>query len=150
MALVQKLTGLSRSQDDGGSNNNPSSQLKQEPGGGIAVASRDKESDRKKVVMARSEDNEASSGITDENNCSSSIGENQVNSCFVGAEPPIMEPPLNPYMTNFAMLPPNSADFMCSSQPFLNYSDSLFFSNNMRASIPNSASLEGIKEFRDY
>ncbi|KAK7291424.1 hypothetical protein RIF29_06557 [Crotalaria pallida] len=136
MALVQKLTGQSRSEDDGGGSNNnnppPPRQPKQEP-----VSHREN-------VMVGNEDNEASSVITEDNNCSSSIGENQVNSCFAAA-PLIMEPPMNPYMANLPVFPPpSSSEFMYPSQPLLNYSNSLFFSHNMRAS------LEGVNEFHEF
>lgn len=145
MALVQKLTGLSRSEEDGGSCDLPSQhQAKKELEGNVG-----KERDQKKVVIIRNEDNETSSVITEENSCSINIVENQVNSCFMGTEAPMLEPPF-PYMTNLPMLAPSSADFLCSSQPLLNYSDSLFFSHNMRTSIASSATLEGMKEFGDY
>ncbi|CAJ2636988.1 unnamed protein product [Trifolium pratense] len=149
MALVQKLTGLSRSEEEdvGSSNVAPSSQfqLKQEPVSHIGMMVGEKENDQKRVVTLRNEDNEASSSVTtDENNCGNNIGENQVNSCFLTSDAPIFEPPLNPnYMSNF--LASSSAEFMYSSQPMLNYSDS-FFSNNMRT----STTLGGMKEFGDY
>ncbi|CAJ1951917.1 unnamed protein product [Sphenostylis stenocarpa] len=156
MTLVQQLTGLSRSNryadqeeeeiDD--DDDNPPSQkpAKHDSGGSMAVIG-DKESERENVIMVRNEENEASSVITEENNCSSSIGENQVNSCFMEREGPRLEPPLNPYTT---MLPSSSGEFVYSSQPLLNYSDSLFFSHNMRTSIPSSTTLEGMKEFREH
>ncbi|AES76679.1 hypothetical protein MtrunA17_Chr6g0484311 [Medicago truncatula] len=148
MALVQKLTGLSRSEEDDGSKNgkNASSSQYQTPkkepvscNYGMLIG--DKENDRKNVVLLRNEDNDTSSSvITDENNYGNNVGENQVNSCFIPSDTLMLEPPLNPYMTNF--LASSSAEFMCSSQPLLNYSDS-FFSHNMRT-------LGGMKEFGDY
>lgn len=146
MALVQKLTGLSRSDNDGA---DPPQQQKQEPGNAAASSSAaaDKDGHHKKVCA--NEDNETSSVITEENNCSSSVGDTQVNSCFM-ANPPILDPPLNPYMANLPVFTPNSAELLCSNQPFLNY-DSLFFSHNMRSSMnPSSATLEGMNDFRDY
>ena len=145
MSLVQKLTGLSHSDEEEEDDDNlpPQQPSKQESGGVIG----DKESDRESVIVVRNEENEASSVITEENNCSSSMGENQVNSCFMAGEGPMLEPPLNPYVT---MLPPSSAKFVCSSQPLMNYSDSLFFSHNLRTSIPSSATFEGRKEFREH
>ncbi|KAJ1405714.1 hypothetical protein SESBI_25627 [Sesbania bispinosa] len=140
MALVQKLTGLNHTEDDGKCNNSSSLQPKQEPSNEI---SGDKEIERKKGILNRNEDSD-SSVITEENNCSSNIGENQVNSCFMGAEPVLLEPPMNPYVTNF------SNEFMCSNQPLLNYSDSLFFSSNTTVSVPSSVALEAMKEYRDY
>lgn len=134
MALVQKLTGLSRSDDD---DHRP--QSKQEKG------NKAHEEENKNVKIVGNDDNESSSVITDEN-CGS-IGEGQVNSCFM---PPIFEPH-NPYITNIPVFTPNSADFLCANQPFYNYSDSLFFTPpNMRTSISSSSSLEGMNEFREY
>lgn len=138
MALVQKLTGLSRSDNDGADLPQP----KPEPGNAAA----DKDADHKKV--SANEDNETSSVITEENNCSSSIGDTQVNSCFM-TNPPILDPSLNPYMTNLPMFTPNSAELLCSNQPFLNY-DSLFFTHNMRGSMnPSTATLDGMNDFRE-
>ncbi|KAE9588224.1 hypothetical protein Lal_00003286 [Lupinus albus] len=144
MALVQKLTGLSPSEEDGGDNNlPPSKQPKQEPASSnIAPMVVSKESSRKNVVVGI-EDNETSSVITEENSCTNNISENQVNSCFVS--PPILEAPVNPYLANLPVFPPpNSSEFMCSRQPLLNYPNSLYFSHNMRSS------LEGVNEFREY
>jgi len=147
MSLVQKLTGLSRSdekEDEDGGNPRPQQPSNQKFGGDAAAAVGDKESGRK------NEDNETSSVITTEENYCSSVGENQVNSCFMTGEPSMLEPRLNPYVTNLPVLAPSSAEFACSSQPFLNYTDSLFFSHNMRNSIPSSVTLEGMKEFREH
>ncbi|XP_020211523.1 VQ motif-containing protein 20 [Cajanus cajan] len=142
MQLVQKLTGLSRLEEDGG-HPSPQQPPKQQYGAGIEAMVGDKECERKNVAIIRNED-ETSSVITEENNCSSSMGENQVNSCFMARENPILEHPLNPYMTNLSVL---TSEFACSNQSLLNYSDSLFFSHNMRTSIPSS--LEGVKEIRE-
>ncbi|XP_004512918.1 VQ motif-containing protein 20 [Cicer arietinum] len=148
MTLVQKLTGLSRSEGEDGGSNVPSSQhqKKQEPVSNVAMAAGVKENDRKNVVIVRNEDNDTSSITTNENNCGN-ISKTHVNSCYIASETPMLEPLFNPYMTNF--LAPSTTDFMCSSQPFLNYSDSLF-SHNMRTSIPTPATLGGLKEFGDY
>lgn len=110
--------------------------------GGNASTSSDEEN--KSVKIVGNDDNESSSVVTDEN-CSS-LGDGQVNSCFV---PPIFETP-NPYMTNIPFFTPNSAEFLCSNQPFYNYTDSLFFPPNMRSSVSSSSNLEGIREFREY
>ncbi|XP_027925466.1 VQ motif-containing protein 20-like [Vigna unguiculata] len=153
MSLVQKLTGLSRSdsEDEEEDDDNPpppQQQLKQESGGSLAAVMGDKESDRESMIIVRNEENEASSVLTEENNCSSSMGENQVNSCFMAGEGPIIEPPMTPYVTMMAA--PSSTKFVCSSPPLMNYSDSLFFSHNLRTSIPSPATLEGTKDFRDH
>ncbi|XP_022738942.1 VQ motif-containing protein 20 [Durio zibethinus] len=134
MALVQKLTGLSRNENDHHNHHHAPHQPKTENG----TASTEEDSKR-----INNDDNESSSVITDEN-C-----EGQVNSCFV---PPLFDPPPAPFLTNIPVFTPNSADFLCVNhhQPFYNYTDSLFFTPNMRSSISSSSGLEGINEFRDY
>ncbi|GMI95307.1 VQ motif-containing protein 20 [Hibiscus trionum] len=129
MALVQKLTGLSRNEEDHQNHNHAAHPPKAEE-------------DSKRII--NNDDNESSSVITDET-C-----EGQVNSCFV---PPLFDPPAAPFLTNIPVFTPNSADFLCVNhhQPFYNYTDSLFFTPNMRSSISSSSSgLEGMNEFRDY
>ncbi|KAK9278766.1 hypothetical protein L1049_028343 [Liquidambar formosana] len=142
MALVQKLTGLSRS-DDGGGSERPTTTVKSENG---------KEMPKEKDKNAKrggggggNDENSSSSVITDEN--SGSVGcDGQVNSFFL---PPILDPS-NPYLSNFHLFTPNSTDFLCSNnQPFYNYTDSLFFSPNMRSSV-SSSTLEAMNEFREY
>lgn len=137
MALVQKLTGLSRSDED------QSAHVKQKKGNS---SPEEENNNNGKRAGNGNDDNESSSVITEEN-CGS-IGDGQVNSCFV---PPIFEPS-NPYMTNIPIFTPNSADFLCANQPFYNYTDSLFFTTpNMRTSISSSSStMEGINEFHEY
>ncbi|KAI4350899.1 hypothetical protein L6164_005304 [Bauhinia variegata] len=144
MALVQKLTGLSRPEEDG--RNAPRTQPKQEPGSG------DKEdsNDHKNKIVSNEDNETTSSVVTDDNNSAScNVGDSQVSSCFVA--PRILEPPLNPYVGNLPVFTPNPADFLCSNQPFLNYTDSLFFPHhNMMSSITSSATLEGVNELREY
>ncbi|KDP20128.1 hypothetical protein JCGZ_05897 [Jatropha curcas] len=137
MQLVQKLTGLSRPEDD-----HPP-RVKQEK----SNSSQDEESKNVRSIGNGNDDNESSSVITEEN-CGGSIVDGQVNSCFA---PPIFDPP-NPYMTNIPVFTPNSADFLCANQPFFNYTDSLFFNPpSVRSSISSSSStLEGINELREY
>ncbi|KAJ7975132.1 putative VQ motif-containing protein [Quillaja saponaria] len=150
MALVQKLTGLSRSDEDDDNNNSKNKPPKPKSKAETAnVMSGDKVS-TENGKMVGNEDNESSSVVTDENNCSSIYsGDGQVNSCFM--TPPIFEPPTsNLYMTNIPVFTPSSADFLCSNQQFLNYTDSLFFSHNMRTSVSSSASLEGMNDLREY
>ncbi|GAV75715.1 VQ domain-containing protein [Cephalotus follicularis] len=126
MALVQKLTGLSRSEE-------AHCPIKTEDG---------KEENRNPEITAN-DDTESSSVITDEN-CGN-IGESQVNSsCFVRT---IFEPSPNPnYLTNIPVFTPNSSDFLCSNPQFYNYTDSLFFNPTMRNSFPSTSTLEGINE----
>jgi|UniRef100_A0A2N9IJQ8 hypothetical protein len=140
MALVQKLTGQSRSEDD------DISQQKSESCGNGPTSSDDQ--DNKSVKILGNDDNESSSVVTDEN-CSSlgDGGGHQVNSCFV---PPMFEAVPDPYITNIPVFRPNSAEFLCSNQAFYNYTDTLFFTPNMRTAVSASSNLEGIKEFREY
>ncbi|XVE64047.1 hypothetical protein DITRI_Ditri07aG0069900 [Diplodiscus trichospermus] len=134
MALVQKLTGLSRNEDDHQHNNH---QAPHQPKAENGTASAEEDSKR-----INNDDNESSSVITEEN------GEGQANSCFV---PPLFEPPPLPFFTNIPIFPPNSDEFLCvNHQTFYNYKDPLFFTPNMRSSISSSSGLEGMNEFRDH
>lgn len=141
MALVQKLTGLSKSKEDQVSTKTP----KTEPGN-------EKEGDHhhdintnpNKGIMIN-DDNESTSVITDENG-SNSMGDGQVNSCFV---PPIFDPP-NPGFNNMPLFTPTSYDLLCSTQPYYNFHDPMFFMPTMRNSIASSPSLEGFKDFPDF
>ncbi|XP_065864381.1 VQ motif-containing protein 20 [Euphorbia lathyris] len=136
MALVQKLTGMSRSDDDPA----PDHQVKRENG----ILSPEEESN-KNGKMCGNDDNESSSVITTDENC----GDGQVNSCFV---PPIFEPP-NPYMTNIPVFSSNPVEFLCGNQPYYNYTDSLYFNNpNLRTSISSSSSspMERMNDFPEY
>lgn len=169
MALVQKLTGMSRSDEDSGGN-------------AISRSVSDLTVDRKtnrnrgghnsyqrsysgagagngKGIFFNnamiSEDSESSSVITTDEN----IGENgQVNSSLpysaVAIPPPPHPPPPPPpmydtaginygaYFSTFPIFPPaNPADnFLCGNQPFANFDDPLFFAPNMRSSFSSSSS----------
>lgn len=138
MALVQKLTGMSRSDDEASPK---------------ATKSGDENKGSKAVV---SDDNESSSVVTEENCCSGGVVEGQVNSCFA---PPIFEPPppppppqlANSYLTNIPVYRPNSTEFLCSNQPFFNYDDSLLFgAPNIHSLSSTNSSLNGINEFCEY
>ncbi|WCJ21946.1 VQ motif-containing protein [Euphorbia peplus] len=140
MALVQKLTGMSRSDDDPA----PDHHVKRETG------SPEEENNKNVVKMCGSDDNESSSVITTDENCGD---HGQVNSCFV---PPIFEP-TNPYLaTNIPVFTTNHpVDFLCGNhhQSYFNYTDSLYFNNpNLRTSISSSSSspMERMKDFPEY
>ncbi|XP_027126128.1 VQ motif-containing protein 20-like [Coffea eugenioides] len=159
MALVQKLTGLSRSSEDDQiiSPAPPPPETKVEPN--FQDDFTDDNNNKNMMVNdnkggTMNDDNESTSVVTDEieNNGSSGttagdIG--QVNSsCFV-TPPPIFDPP-NPCFNNIPFFNPNpAADFFCTAQPFYNYSDSLFFMPNIRSSL-SSATLDGMKELPDF
>ena len=134
MALVQKLTGLSRSDDDG-----PAQQAQRKAEKG------DLSEDHRNNVK---DEMESTSVISDEN-CSSGATANLVgdgnSSCFL---PPIYENH-HSFLGNLPLFSPNSTDFLCSNHPFYNYSDSLIYTPTIRSSISSSA-LEGLSEFRDF
>ncbi|CAK9167833.1 unnamed protein product [Ilex paraguariensis] len=131
MQLVQKLTGLSRSDHD------DTVQPKLEPGNDSS------EEYHKNIKNVMNDDNDCTSVVTDENG--SSVGDVHVNSCFI---PSIFEPP-NPCFNNFPFFTQNPTDFSCSTKPFYNYTDPLFLMPNMRSSI-SSSTLESMKEFPEY
>lgn len=147
MALVQKLTGLSRSDDEAGANSPNATKSGEE---NKIISSK---------VVVTSDDNESSSVVTtDENCCGSGVVEGQVNSCFA---PPMFEPPPPPpppqvassYLTNIPVYRPNSTDFLCSNhQPFFNYNDSslLFGAPNIHSLSSANSTLNGINDFCDY
>lgn len=146
MALVQKLTGLSKSEEDRVLTKTP----KSEPGNDNTEENHHQQHQHNnnnnknpnKGIM--NDDNESTSVITDENG-SNSMGDGQVNSCF---GPPIFDPP-NPCFNNIPFFTPNSLDLLCSTQPYYNYPDSMFFLPSMRNSI-SSSTLEGLKEFPEF
>lgn len=148
MALVQKLTGRSRDEEDDTNNPivTPHIQRKCGTSGNVTAAANsnkttsDEEENKRAQIGLGNDDNESSSALTDEN-CSSvgDVNIHQENSCFL---PPIFEPHPNPYVTDIPVFMPNSADFlMLSNQPFYNRTESLFFPPN----IPKL----GIDEFRE-
>lgn len=145
MALVQKLTGLSRSNEERNG--------LIENGGGGSLAEDNNNKNGK--INGGHDDNESSSVITTEENCcgggGGTVGDGQVNSCFM--PPPIFEPP-NPFLTNnIPVFTPNSAEFLCSNQSFYNYTtESLLFSPNIRGSISSSSSSapQGMNDFREF
>lgn len=140
MALVQKLTGLSRFDDEEAAATQHDHHQKSEPGNDadLKILNSDHENKNKNIGLGNHDDNESSSVVTDEN-CSS-VGDfgQVINSCFVS---PIFEPPTNAYMTNLPVFTPNSAEFLCSNQPFYNYNDPLFLTSGMT---------NGINEFSEY
>ncbi|XP_038876677.1 VQ motif-containing protein 20 [Benincasa hispida] len=141
MALVQKLTGMSRSDDEASTKATTKSVDENNKGS-------------KKAVV--NDDNESSSVVTTDENCcgggSGVVEGGQVNSCFGAAifEPPPPPPPpqlANSYLTNIPVYRPNSTEFLCTNQPsFFNYDDSLLFGAH---NIP-SLSSNGINDFCEY
>ncbi|CAB4281294.1 unnamed protein product [Prunus armeniaca] len=127
MALVQKLTGLSRFDEDAQA---PPPQQQQTPRTtkaerGEGLLEGEMMSGKGAKVVMRNEDNDSSSVITTEENCSSTNiinsninvgvsvgvggggdGHVQMNSCFV---------PPNPYIGGIPVFTPNAADFFSSN-----------------------------------
>ncbi|KAK2973833.1 hypothetical protein RJ640_011761 [Escallonia rubra] len=135
MALVQKLTGYTRPNDDHGP------KPKSKPGNDASEDETNRNANPKPII---SDDNESTSVVTDENGSSSTatVGDGQVNSCFV--PPPIFDPP-NPCFN----IPLFAPDFVPFYNYNYNYNDSLFFMPNMRSSI-SSSPLEAMKEFPEF
>ncbi|CAN0902297.1 VQ motif-containing protein 20 [Linum grandiflorum] len=151
MALVQKLTGMTRSNDpdpvvrpdksvDSGKPDSPAEEESQRTGG---------------------DDNDSSSVITEENNCGSTeqANSNNNNNCFVSSssifDSPAANQNNNPYLTNLPPFPGSSAadQFLCPNNQaaFFNYSDPLFLGTMRSSSISSSASsLDAINDFRDF
>ncbi|XP_018830347.2 VQ motif-containing protein 20-like [Juglans regia] len=137
MSLVQKLTGLSRAEEDEGvvvgrRQCHKSSETGGSNGAASTTTTEEEEDSKSGRILLGNDDTESSSVITEEN-CSNVIGDgnvSQVNSYFL---PPMFEPPLNPYMADIPVFTPNSADFLPYNQPFYGCTDSIFYMppNNM-------------------
>ncbi|CAL9075621.1 unnamed protein product, partial [Musa textilis] len=126
MALVQKLTGLSRSAADDDSSSLP-------PAPSPSKTSRKHKDDNRAAASASDESSSSSE------NCSSLGGDVHV-SCSslatVDAISPIsleQLPPLNPFLSEMPLFTPNSSDIFCSSRSFYKYPDPSLFS----PSVPN-------------
>ncbi|KAF8399115.1 hypothetical protein HHK36_014980 [Tetracentron sinense] len=133
MALVQKLTGISRS-DDHQESKSQSRQASPE------------ENCNKVKSDGHDHETESSSVVTDENCGAAGVGDFQVSSSSVS---PIFDRRPNPYFADIPLFTPNSTDFFCSPQPFYRYPDSVFMSPNMGNSISPSV-LEVMKGYPDY
>ncbi|RWW42283.1 hypothetical protein BHE74_00052187 [Ensete ventricosum] len=144
MALVQKLTGLSRSTGDDSSPSLP-------PAPPAANALR-LHKDSNRAAVSASDDSSSSS----EN---SSLGGDVHVTCSsltsAGAISPIAFeplPPPNPFFSEIPMFTPTSEDFICSSMPFYRYPDSSLLS----PSIPNMGSAisppytDAMKTYHEY
>ncbi|XP_042500235.1 LOW QUALITY PROTEIN: VQ motif-containing protein 20-like [Macadamia integrifolia] len=142
MALVQKLTGLSRSDDN--QPVQPQSSQKENGQSSSLEGNNNNNSIRPSAGAVVHEDNESSSVVTDEN-CGGR-GDIQVSSFSVS--PPVFESP-NPFFSDIPLFTPNSADFFCSPRPFYRYPDSVFTPSNVRSSISPSV-LEVMKGFQEY
>ncbi|XP_030455594.1 VQ motif-containing protein 20 [Syzygium oleosum] len=156
MALVQKLTGISRSSPD----DDPKPPPPPPPPPAEAFANSGDEAEAKtSKAGGGGEDNECSSVITEEN-CSSSVGDGgQVNSCFAVAAPGFEAANGNgSYLSShLPFVPPNNAaDFLCSNQPgFYDFSEATAFgfpASNVRTSynVSSYSSFERTNNFREF
>lgn len=140
MSLVQKLTGLSRTEDDEGvvvrhRQGHKSSETGGSANGAASTTMTEEEEDSKSArVLLGNDDTESSSVITEENCSNVVVGDHgnvngQVSSCFL---PPMFEAPSNPYMADIPVFTPNPAEFLPCNQPFYGCTDSIFYMpNNM-------------------
>ncbi|PIA39776.1 hypothetical protein AQUCO_02600323v1 [Aquilegia coerulea] len=136
MALVQKLTGLSHSDEDQTVHNTQGNDVR-----GSCLESKGKNN----VKAVGHDDTTSSSVITDENCGGGGITDVQVNSSSVS---PGFDPP-NPYLSDVPFFTPNSSDFFCSSRPYYRYPDHMLSSPNMGTAI-SPAMLEVLKGYPDY
>lgn len=129
MALVQKLTGLSRSDDE-------------------APASEGKKSGGNNVKGHAHEHDTSSSVVTEEN--SSGVGGimdvHVHSSSSSSAISPAFDPP-NPYLADVPLFTQNpSSDYFCTARPFYRYPDHMFSSPSMVNTISPSV-LEALKGY---
>ncbi|XP_068636474.1 VQ motif-containing protein 8, chloroplastic-like [Aristolochia californica] len=131
MALVQKLTGLSRSDDP--------------PQQGLSSAATLLTSSSGNCVSTRivgSDDGTSSSVVTNEN-CG--ITEAQVSASIS----PVYDPPQNSFFSDIPLFTPTSSDFFCSPQSLYRYPDPVFISPSMGSSFSPSV-MEGLQAYREY
>ncbi|XVF84771.1 hypothetical protein PTKIN_Ptkin17bG0065400 [Pterospermum kingtungense] len=132
MALVQKLTGFSRS--DEVNETEPSRRRKNNK-------ANDKEGKiDMKLGAKRQEDNDSSSALTDEIGGFSIDGGdvNNVSSSYV----PMTVSPANPFFADIPLFTPNSTDFFCSPKPAYKFPD--------MENLNSPSLLEFIKGLPDY
>ncbi|KAF3431713.1 hypothetical protein FNV43_RR26447 [Rhamnella rubrinervis] len=143
MALVQKLTGVSRPDCDDGSNGVDDS------------SSFDKEESGNRKLMgglSHENDNESSSVLTDEINGggNSDIGNSNNNGGVAAAgSNNSMLNLSNPYFGDVPLFTPNGSDFFCSSRSVYRFPDTVYPSPNMGSSLSPSF-LEFMKGLPEY
>ncbi|KAG9448924.1 hypothetical protein H6P81_008889 [Aristolochia fimbriata] len=120
MALVQKLTGLTRSHDD----------EPPEPGPADTGPSR---------VVAGSDDGASSSVVTDENSAVTNT------SVSPGFDPP----QINPFFHDAPLFTPTGSDFFCSPQSIYRCPDPMFNSPSIGSAFSPSV-MEVLKAYREY
>ncbi|XP_022734518.1 VQ motif-containing protein 8, chloroplastic [Durio zibethinus] len=143
MALVQKLTGFSRSDEV---NETAPSRPRKNKAKDNSLSPLEGDINTK-LAANRQEDNDSSSALTDENGCFSVAGGdvNNVSSSYV----PMTVSPTNPFFADIPLFTPNSAAFFCSPRPVYKFADNAIVS----PSLGNSNSptlLEFMKGLPDY
>ncbi|GMN56736.1 hypothetical protein TIFTF001_025847 [Ficus carica] len=132
MALVQRLTGLSGSRGDIEETQTDQPQNAGDPSSPPPQPPDQEIDERTSKIVVNNDENESSSVTT--GCCSNNVGDGQVNSCLISQQNPC---DLLPVVRS------TSADFLCPSQPFCNYNDSIRFAGaSMRTPVPTSSSNE--------
>ncbi|OVA01502.1 VQ [Macleaya cordata] len=142
MALVQKLTGLSHSEDHQPAQHNS---LESKPPPSSSERNIHNNNKNNNVRATGHDDTTSSSVVTDEN-CGGIGSDTQVSSSSVS---PVMDPISNPYITDIPVFTPNSLDFFYSSRPFYRFPNSIIPFPNMGNSISHSSS-EVTERSQDY
>ncbi|KAL6007489.1 hypothetical protein ACLOJK_032987 [Asimina triloba] len=140
MALVQKLTGLSRSDEDPPAlhpQGQEAGTILSEGSNGNGARMRGREDAAAAAAVA------SSSILTDEN-CS--VGDVQMSSASPIAPP--FDPAVNPFFSDVPLFTPNSSELFCSSRPMYRYPDPVFSPSNMSSISPSM--MEVLKAFPDY
>ncbi|XVE92582.1 hypothetical protein REPUB_Repub01dG0110800 [Reevesia pubescens] len=134
MALVQKLTGFSRS-DHEVNKTTPS------------IAKKINEAKDISVAGNRQEDNDSSSALTDENGGLAVAGSdvNNVTSSYV----PTTISPTNPFFADIPLFTPNSTDFFCSPRHVYKFADNAIVSPTL-GNLNSPSLLEFMKGLPEY
>ncbi|XVF02234.1 hypothetical protein REPUB_Repub04eG0158400 [Reevesia pubescens] len=134
MALVQKLTGFSRS-DDGVNNKTAPSE-----------SQKNKAKDNSIAADNRQEDNDSSSALTVENGGLAIAGADDNN--FTSNVPTTISP-TNPFFADIPFFTPNSTDFFCSPRPVYKFADNTIVCPNL-GNLNSPSLLEFMKGLPDY
>ncbi|KAK6252667.1 hypothetical protein QUC31_014387 [Theobroma cacao] len=142
MALVQKLTGFSRSDEV---TKTAPSKLRKHKAKDNSISSLEGNISME-LARNRQEDNDSSSALTDENG-GFGVGGGDVNNVSLSSAPSITSPP-NPFFADIALFTPNSVDFFCSPRPVYKFADNEIVSPTLGLSSPSL--LEFMKGLPDY
>ncbi|XP_077221409.1 VQ motif-containing protein 8, chloroplastic-like [Tasmannia lanceolata] len=120
MAVVQKLTGLSQSDD---------------PPPPVDAGNASLEENNMRIT-----DNAMLASVLTDENCDLQVSSASMSPMF---------DPTNSYFSDIPLFTPNSSEFFCSTRPFYRYPDSGFSPLNMGSSISPSV-MEVLKAFPEY